>query len=163
PQSPLRDRLRGGALELGQPGPRLHGPPQGGLLPARSARHLGRPPLRDGADAGTAGDPLRVPPPRGRVGRPVRARPPLPDANPYTRPYPCYETPVILGYSHRNRSACIRIPMDSQSPKANRIQFRCPHAAANPYLAFSAMLMAGLDGIEKGLDAGEPADWDLFD
>jgi glutamine synthetase len=53
--------------------------------------------------------------------------------------------------------------MYSDSPKAKRIEFRCPDAAANPYLAFSAMLMAGLDGIQKGLDAGEPADWDLFE
>src|SRR5262249_59328711 len=59
--------------------------------------------------------------------------------------------------------ACIRIPMYSDSPKAKRIEFRCPDASANPYLAFAAMLMAGIDGIQKGLDAGEPADWDLFE
>jgi glutamine synthetase len=53
--------------------------------------------------------------------------------------------------------------MYSDSPKAKRIEFRCPDAAANPYLAFAAMLMAGLDGIERGLDAGEPADYDLFE
>ncbi len=76
---------------------------------------------------------------------------------------PGYEAPVNLVYSMRNRSACIRIPMYSDSPKAKRIEFRCPDAAANPYLAFSAMLMAGLDGIQNGLDAGEPADWDLFE
>jgi glutamine synthetase len=70
---------------------------------------------------------------------------------------------VNLVYSQRNRSACIRIPMYSESPKAKRIEFRCPDAAANPYLAFSAMLMAGLDGIERGLDPGEPADYDLFE
>jgi glutamine synthetase len=63
----------------------------------------------------------------------------------------------------RNRSACIRIPMYSESPQAKRIEFRCPDAAANPYLAFSAMLMAGIDGIERGLDPGEPADYDLFE
>src|SRR2546423_376332 len=79
------------------------------------------------------------------------------------RVVPGYEAPVNLVYSQRNRSACIRIPMYSDSPKAKRIEFRCPDAAANPYLAFSAMLMAGLDGIEKGLDAGKPADWDLFE
>ncbi|HSP71143.1 MAG TPA: glutamine synthetase, partial [Gaiellaceae bacterium] len=62
-----------------------------------------------------------------------------------------------------NRSACIRIPMYSESPKAKRIEFRCPDPSANPYLAFAAMLMAGLDGIERGLDAGEPADYDLFE
>jgi glutamine synthetase len=76
---------------------------------------------------------------------------------------PGYEAPVNLVYSQRNRSACIRIPMYSDSPKAKRIEFRCPDAAANPYLAFAAMLMAGIDGIQKGLDAGEPADWDLFE
>jgi glutamine synthetase len=76
---------------------------------------------------------------------------------------PGYEAPVNLVYSQRNRSACIRIPMYSESPKAKRVEFRCPDAAANPYLAFSAMLMAGLDGIERGLDPGAPADYDLFE
>jgi glutamine synthetase len=76
---------------------------------------------------------------------------------------PGYEAPVNLAYSSRNRSACIRIPMYSESPKAKRIEFRCPDAAANPYLAFSAMLMAGLDGIERGLDPGDPCDFDLFE
>ncbi|HYY64364.1 MAG TPA: type I glutamate--ammonia ligase [Gaiellaceae bacterium] len=86
-----------------------------------------------------------------------------PTTNSYRRLVPGYEAPVNLVYSQRNRSACIRIPVYSDSPKAKRIEFRCPDAAANPYLAFAAMLMAGLDGIEKGLDAGEPADWDLFE
>ncbi|MGB2952440.1 MAG: type I glutamate--ammonia ligase [Gaiellaceae bacterium] len=86
-----------------------------------------------------------------------------PTTNSYRRLVPGYEAPVNLVYSQRNRSACIRIPMYSESPKAKRVEFRCPDAAANPYLAFSAMLMAGIDGIEQGLDAGEPADWDLFE
>jgi glutamine synthetase len=86
-----------------------------------------------------------------------------PTTNSYRRLVPGYEAPVNLVYSQRNRSACIRIPMYSDSPKAKRIEFRCPDAAANPYLAFSAMLMAGLDGIAKGLDPGEPADFDLFE
>ena len=86
-----------------------------------------------------------------------------PTTNSYRRLVPGYEAPVNLVYSMRNRSACIRIPMYSDSPKAKRVEFRCPDASANPYLAFAAMLMAGLDGIEKGLDAGEPADWDLFE
>jgi glutamine synthetase len=86
-----------------------------------------------------------------------------PTTNSYRRLVPGYEAPVNLVYSQRNRSACIRIPMYSSSPKATRLEFRCPDAMANPYLAFSAMLMAGLDGIEKGLDAGEPADFDLFE
>jgi glutamine synthetase len=86
-----------------------------------------------------------------------------PTTNSYRRLVPGFEAPVNLVYSQRNRSACIRIPMYSESPKAKRIEFRCPDAAANPYLAFAAMLMAGLDGIQKGLDAGEPADWDLFE
>jgi glutamine synthetase len=86
-----------------------------------------------------------------------------PTTNSYRRLVPGYEAPVNLVYSQRNRSACIRIPMYSDSPKAKRIEFRCPDAAANPYLAFSAMLMAGMDGIAKGLDPGEPADYDLFE
>ena len=79
-----------------------------------------------------------------------------PTTNSYRRLVPGYEAPVNLVYSQRNRSACIRIPMYSDSPKAKRLEFRCPDAAANPYLAFAAMLMAGLDGIAKGLDAASP-------
>jgi glutamine synthetase len=86
-----------------------------------------------------------------------------PTTNSYRRLVPGFEAPVNLVYSQRNRSACIRIPMYSESPNAKRVEFRCPDAAANPYLAFSAMLMAGLDGIERGLDAGAPADYDLFE
>jgi glutamine synthetase len=86
-----------------------------------------------------------------------------PTTNSYRRLVPGYEAPVNLVYSQRNRSACIRIPMYSESPKAKRVEFRCPDAAANPYLAFAAMLMAGLDGIERGLDPGEPAEYDLFE
>jgi glutamine synthetase len=86
-----------------------------------------------------------------------------PTTNSYRRLVPGYEAPVNLVYSQRNRSACIRIPMYSDSPKAKRIEFRCPDPSANPYLAFSAMLMAGLDGIQRGLDPGAPADYDLFE
>ena len=86
-----------------------------------------------------------------------------PTTNSYRRLVPGYEAPVNLVYSQRNRSACIRIPMYSDSPKAKRIEFRCPDAAANPYLAFAAMLMAGIDGVQKGLEPGEPADYDLFE
>jgi glutamine synthetase len=86
-----------------------------------------------------------------------------PTTNSYRRLVPGYEAPVNLVYSQRNRSACIRIPMYSQSPKAKRIEFRCPDPTANPYLAFSAMLMAGLDGIAQKLDPGKPADFDLFE
>jgi glutamine synthetase len=86
-----------------------------------------------------------------------------PTTNSYRRLVPGYEAPVNLVYSQRNRSACIRIPMYSESPKAKRIEFRCPDASANPYLAFAAMLMAGLDGIEQGYEPGEPADFDLFE
>src|SRR6266540_3922897 len=68
-----------------------------------------------------------------------------PTTNSYRRLVPGYEAPVNLVYSQRNRSSCIRIPMYSESPKAKRIEFRCPDAAANPYLAFAAMLMAGID------------------
>jgi glutamine synthetase len=86
-----------------------------------------------------------------------------PTTNSYRRLVPGYEAPVNLVYSQRNRSAAIRIPMYSASAKAKRIEFRCPDATANPYLAFAAMLMAGLDGIENDLDPGSPADYDLFD
>src|SRR5213080_1607709 len=86
-----------------------------------------------------------------------------PTTNSYRRLVPGYEAPVNLVYSQRNRSACIRIPMYSESPKAKRIEFRCPDSSANPYLAFAAMLMAGIDGIERGLDPGAPADYDLFE
>src|SRR5262249_13423255 len=85
-----------------------------------------------------------------------------PTTNSYRRLVPGYEAPVNLVYSQRNRSACIRIPMYSGSPRAKRSGFRCPDPSANPYLAFSAMLMAGIDGIERGLDPGAPADYDLF-
>ena len=86
-----------------------------------------------------------------------------PTTNSYRRLVPGYEAPVNLVYSQRNRSACIRIPVYSPSPKAKRIEFRCPDPTANPYLAFSAMLLAGIDGIQKGLDPGAPADFDLFE
>jgi glutamine synthetase len=86
-----------------------------------------------------------------------------PTTNSYRRLVPGYEAPVNLAYSSRNRSACIRIPMYSDSPKAKRIEFRCPDPTANPYLAFAAMLMAGLDGVERDLDPGEPANYDLFE
>ena len=105
---------------------------------------------------------------RGYIGGLLAHAPALlafcaPTTNSYRRLVPGYEAPVNLVYSMRNRSACIRIPMYSDSPKAKRIEFRCPDASANPYLAFAAMLMAGLDGIKRGLDAGEPADYDLFE
>jgi glutamine synthetase len=86
-----------------------------------------------------------------------------PTTNSYRRLVPGYEAPVNLVYSQRNRSACIRIPMYSDSPKAKRVEFRCPDPAANPYLAFAAMLMAGIDGVQRGLEPGEPADYDLFE
>jgi glutamine synthetase len=86
-----------------------------------------------------------------------------PTANSYHRLVPGFEAPVNLVYSQRNRSAAVRIPMYSGSPKAKRIEFRCPDPACNPYLAFSAMLLAGIDGIRRKLDPGEPADYDLFE
>jgi len=86
-----------------------------------------------------------------------------PTTNSYRRLVPGYEAPVVIAYSARNRSAAVRIPMYSQSARAKRIEFRCPDPAANPYLAFSAMLMAGLDGIKNQIDPGEAADLDLFE
>jgi glutamine synthetase len=86
-----------------------------------------------------------------------------PTTNSYRRLVPGYEAPVVIAYSARNRSAACRIPVYSQSPKAKRIEFRCPDPAANPYLAFAAMLMAGLDGIKNQIDPGNPAEVDLFE
>ena len=86
-----------------------------------------------------------------------------PTINSYKRLVPGYEAPVKLAYSNRNRSAICRIPAYSPSPKAKRVEFRCPDATANGYLAFSAMLMAGLDGIKNRIDPGEPMDKNLYD
>lgn len=85
-----------------------------------------------------------------------------PTTNSYKRLVPGFEAPVNLAYSSRNRSASIRIPMYSASPKAKRIEFRTPDPSCNGYLAFSAMLMAALDGIENKLDPGEPLDKDIY-
>ena len=86
-----------------------------------------------------------------------------PTTNSYRRLVPGFEAPVILALSARNRSACARIPMYFKSPEAKRIEYRCPDPSANPYLAFAAMLMAGLDGIANQIDPGEPLDVDLYD
>ncbi|TSC58205.1 MAG: glutamine synthetase [Candidatus Peregrinibacteria bacterium Greene0416_19] len=85
-----------------------------------------------------------------------------PTTNSYKRLVPGFEAPVNLIYSARNRSAAIRIPMYSNNPKAKRVEFRMPDPAANPYLAFSALLLAGLDGIERGLDPGKHTDQNLY-
>ena len=68
-----------------------------------------------------------------------------------------------LAYSRRNRSACVRIPMYSTSPKTKRIEFRCPDPSCNPYLGFSAILMAAIDGIQNKINPGEPMDKDIYD
>lgn len=85
-----------------------------------------------------------------------------PSTNSYKRLVPGYEAPVNLVYSVRNRSAAIRIPTYSEAPAATRLEFRPPDPTANPYLAFSAMLMAGLDGIQNRIDPGEPVNEDIF-
>ena len=85
-----------------------------------------------------------------------------PTANSYRRLVPGFEAPVNLAYSSRNRSAAVRIPMYSASPKAKRIEVRFPDPSCNGYLAFAAMLMAGLDGIERKLNPGDPLDKDIY-
>ena len=86
-----------------------------------------------------------------------------PTTNSYRRLVPGYEAPVNLVYSQRNRSAAIRIPLYSQKPALKRLEFRCPDPAANAYLAFSAMLMAGLDGVENQIEPPPPVDKDIYD
>ena len=86
-----------------------------------------------------------------------------PGTNSYKRLVPGYEAPVNLAYSKRNRSAAVRIPVYSESPKAKRLEFRPPDPSCNPYLAFSAMLMAGLDGVKNKIDPGQPLDKDIFE
>ncbi len=86
-----------------------------------------------------------------------------PSTNSYRRLVPGYEAPINLVYSQRNRSACLRIPMYSTSPKAKRIEYRCPDAMCNPYLAYAALLMAGLDGIKNKIDPGDPIDKDIYE
>jgi glutamine synthetase len=86
-----------------------------------------------------------------------------PTTNSYRRLVPGFEAPVNLAYSQRNRSAICRIPVYSRSEKSKRVEFRAPDPLSNPYLAFSAMLMAGLDGIQNNIDPGEPVDKDLYE
>ncbi|HTJ68456.1 MAG TPA: type I glutamate--ammonia ligase [Actinospica sp.] len=86
-----------------------------------------------------------------------------PTVNSYHRLVPGFEAPVNLVYSQRNRSACIRIPITGANPKAKRIEFRVPDPSSNPYLAFSAMLMAGLDGIKNKIEPQAPVDKDLYE
>ncbi|HET8601286.1 MAG TPA: type I glutamate--ammonia ligase [Segeticoccus sp.] len=86
-----------------------------------------------------------------------------PTMNSYHRLVPGFEAPVNLVYSARNRSACVRIPITGSSPKAKRIEFRVPDPSANPYLAFAAQLMAGLDGIRNRIEPPEPVDKDLYE
>ena len=86
-----------------------------------------------------------------------------PTINSYHRLVPGYEAPINLVYSQRNRSACVRIPITGNNPKAKRIEFRCPDPTGNPYLAFAAMMMAGLDGVRNKIEPPEPVDKDLYE
>ena len=86
-----------------------------------------------------------------------------PTVNSYHRLVPGFEAPVNLVYSQRNRSACIRIPITGNNPKAKRVEFRCPDSSGNPYLAFASMLMAGLDGIKNKIEPPAPVDKDLYE
>jgi len=86
-----------------------------------------------------------------------------PTTNSYRRLVPGFEAPINLVMSACNRSAAVRIPMYSSSPKAKRLEFRCPDATANGYLMFSAMMMAVLDGIENKIDPGDPLDRDIYE
>lgn len=86
-----------------------------------------------------------------------------PTTNSYKRLVPGFEAPVNLAYSQGNRSASIRIPLSGSNPKAKRLEFRCPDATCNPYLAFAAMLCAGIDGIKNQIDPGEPLDVDIYE
>jgi glutamine synthetase len=86
-----------------------------------------------------------------------------PTTNSYKRLVPGFEAPVNLAYSARNRSAAVRIPMFSPSPKAKRLEFRPPDPSCNPYITFAALLMAGLDGIQSRIDPGDPLDKDIYD
>ncbi|QGK69381.1 type I glutamate--ammonia ligase [Allosaccharopolyspora coralli] len=86
-----------------------------------------------------------------------------PTVNSYHRLVPGFEAPVNLVYSQRNRSACMRIPITGTNPKAKRVEFRCPDPSGNPYLAFAAMLMAGLDGVKNKIEPPEPIDKDLYE
>jgi glutamine synthetase len=86
-----------------------------------------------------------------------------PTTNSYKRLVPGYEAPVNLAYSQGNRSASVRIPLSGDNPKAKRLEFRCPDATSNPYLAFAAMLCAGIDGIKNKIHPGEPLDRNIYE
>jgi len=87
-----------------------------------------------------------------------------PTTNSYKRLVPGFEAPVNIAYSQANRTASVRIPTNyTSSPKAKRMEFRCPDPTANPYLAFAAILMAGLDGVKNKINPGEPADFNIYE
>ncbi len=152
--------LRNGKTATFMPKP-LFGDNGSGMHTHQSIWKAGKPLFAGGAYAGMSDTAMHY---IGGVLKHARALAAIcnPTTNSYKRLVPGFEAPVNLAYSSRNRSAAVRIPMYSPSPKAKRLEFRSPDPSCNPYLAFSAMLMAGIDGIENRIDPGAPLDKDIY-
>src|SRR5699024_3682783 len=141
----------------------LYGDNGSGMHAHQSLWRGGRPLFYDEAGYGGLSDTARY-----YIGGILHHAPSLlaftnPTTNSYKRLVPGYEAPSNLVYAQRNRYACLRLPVTGSSPKAKRIEFRSPDSSGNPYLAFSAMLMAGLDGVRNKIEPAEPIDKDLYE